>query len=45
MNFDCRRASWRIVKFLCLGVNITEAEEKEFCIVYAMKFSSESLDF
>ena len=40
-----QRIFGRIVKILCLGVNFTEAEEKEFCVVYAMKFSSESLDF
>ena len=36
---------WRIVKILCLSVDITETEDEEFGVVYAVQFSPESLDF
>lgn len=35
----------RMVKKLCLCIEIAEAEDEEFCIVDAMQFSPESLYF
>ena len=35
----------RMVKKLCLGVDIAESEDEKFGVVYAVEFSPERLDF
>lgn len=36
---------WRMVKNLCLGVDVAESEDEKFGVVYAVEFSPERLDF
>ena len=36
---------WRMVKKLCLGVDVAESEDEKFGVVYAVEFSPERLDF
>ena len=35
----------RMVKNLCLGVDVAESEDEKFGVVYAVEFSPERLDF
>ena len=35
----------RIVKNLCLGIEVAKAEDEEFCVIYTVQFGSESLYF
>ena len=35
----------RMVKKLCLGVDVAESEDEKFGVVYAVEFSPERLDF
>lgn len=37
--------SGRMVKKLCLGVDVAESEDEKFGVVYAVEFSPERLDF
>lgn len=34
----------RMVKSLCLGIDVAEAEDEEFCVVYPVKLGSERFD-
>lgn len=36
---------WGMVKNLCLGINVAEAEDEEFGVVDAVEFGPERLDF
>ena len=45
-NIVCYKSKTRrMVKKLCLGVDVAESEDEKFGVVYAVEFSPERLDF